>query len=262
MRSIPASLWFSTPSSLLERSAFVASEPNSSRSQRAGSRLETDTTDRDRYGRLLRYVYVGDTFVNEVLVRDGLAIARRYPPDVARADALASAQAQADAEAAGRGIWNHRALADAAGLELSALPADPPGVDNDDLNGEWVELTNTGHSTIDLTGWGLKDESASHRYGFPDRFELPAGAACAWPADVAPTGRTTCTGACPTRRCGTTPETQPSSSTQTATSSTRIATTPPGAAAEGQVNIGRFFWAAQVRGKRASNGAPPAINTA
>ena len=45
----------------------------------------------------------------------------------------ASAQAQADAEAAGRGIWNHRALADAAGLELSALPADPPGVDNDDL---------------------------------------------------------------------------------------------------------------------------------
>ncbi|MBK6970300.1 MAG: lamin tail domain-containing protein [Candidatus Microthrix sp.] len=37
--------------------------------------------------------------------------------------------------------------------------------------------TNTGHSTIDLTGWGLKDESASHRYGFPDRFELPAGAA-------------------------------------------------------------------------------------
>lgn len=170
-------MWFSTPSSLLERSAFVASEPNSSRSQRAGSRLETDTTDRDRYGRLLRYVYVGDTFVNEVLVRDGLAIARRYPPDVARADALASAQAQADAEAAGRGIWNHRALADAAGLELSALPADPPGVDNDDLNGEWVELTNTGHSTIDLTGWGLKDESASHRYGFPDRFELPAGAA-------------------------------------------------------------------------------------
>jgi hypothetical protein len=163
------------PPSAGECLADVASERLTELLSGGKVRLETDTTDRDRYGRLLRYVYVGDTFVNEVLVRDGLAIARRYPPDVARADALASAQAQADAEAAGRGIWNHRALADAAGLELSALPADPPGVDNDDLNGEWVELTNTGHSTIDLTGWGLKDESASHRYGFPDRFELPAG---------------------------------------------------------------------------------------
>jgi micrococcal nuclease len=44
-------------------------------------RLERDVSDVDQYGRLLRYIYVGDTFVNEVLVRDGWAEAARYAPD-------------------------------------------------------------------------------------------------------------------------------------------------------------------------------------
>ncbi|GAB4343149.1 MAG: hypothetical protein Kow0099_21320 [Candidatus Abyssubacteria bacterium] len=35
--------------------------------------LETDVQRWDRYGRLLAYVYVGDVFVNERLVRDGFA---------------------------------------------------------------------------------------------------------------------------------------------------------------------------------------------
>jgi endonuclease YncB( thermonuclease family) len=44
-------------------------------------RLVRDTSNTDRYGRLLRYVYVGDIFVNEVLVRDGWAEVVRYDPD-------------------------------------------------------------------------------------------------------------------------------------------------------------------------------------
>lgn len=44
-------------------------------------RLERDESNTDRYGRLLRYVYVGDSFVNEVLVRDGWAEAVLYEPD-------------------------------------------------------------------------------------------------------------------------------------------------------------------------------------
>lgn len=35
--------------------------------------LEKDATDKDRYGRLLRYVYLDDTFINWLLVREGLA---------------------------------------------------------------------------------------------------------------------------------------------------------------------------------------------
>jgi micrococcal nuclease len=45
-------------------------------------RLESDVTDKDKYGRLLRYVFVGDTFVNAEMVRQGCAWSVAYPPDV------------------------------------------------------------------------------------------------------------------------------------------------------------------------------------
>lgn len=45
-------------------------------------RLEKDISEVDKYGRLLRYVYIGDTFVNAYLVRQGFAHATTYPPDV------------------------------------------------------------------------------------------------------------------------------------------------------------------------------------
>ncbi|MBM4446774.1 MAG: hypothetical protein FJ023_05405 [Chloroflexi bacterium] len=45
-------------------------------------RLERDISDKDSYGRLLRYVYVGDNFINAEMVRQGCAWAVAYPPDV------------------------------------------------------------------------------------------------------------------------------------------------------------------------------------
>jgi endonuclease YncB( thermonuclease family) len=46
-------------------------------------RLVRDVSETDRFGRLLRYVYVGDTFVNQALVEQGWAEAVSYPPDTA-----------------------------------------------------------------------------------------------------------------------------------------------------------------------------------
>jgi micrococcal nuclease len=43
--------------------------------------LVKDVSDTDRYDRLLRYVYAGDVFVNEELVRLGYAEAVLYRPD-------------------------------------------------------------------------------------------------------------------------------------------------------------------------------------
>ncbi len=40
-----------------------------------------DVSETDRYGRLLRYVFVNGTFVNAALVADGWAESARYPPD-------------------------------------------------------------------------------------------------------------------------------------------------------------------------------------
>ncbi len=48
--------------------------------------LVRDVSDTDHYGRLLRYIYVGDTFVNAELVRGGWAESGYYPPDTAQVD--------------------------------------------------------------------------------------------------------------------------------------------------------------------------------
>jgi micrococcal nuclease len=63
----------------------AASRANAGLLERGPLRLEYGTERRDRYGRLLAYVYAGDVFVNAELVRRGFA--RRYtvPPNLAHA---------------------------------------------------------------------------------------------------------------------------------------------------------------------------------
>ena len=72
-------------------------------------RLERDVSETDRYGRLLRYVYVGDTFVNAELVRQGWAESASYPPDTrefANFRALEQAAAAANLGCHSTGIFN------------------------------------------------------------------------------------------------------------------------------------------------------------
>ena len=66
-------------------------------------RLERDVSETDKYGRLLRYIYVGDVFVNAELVRLGLAEAKAHPPDIKYQDYLK--EMEAEAKKAGRGMW-------------------------------------------------------------------------------------------------------------------------------------------------------------
>ncbi len=65
--------------------------------------LEKDVSDKDTYGRLLRYVWIGDTMINEVLVREGYAQVATYPPDVKYKDRFIAIQREA--MAAERGLW-------------------------------------------------------------------------------------------------------------------------------------------------------------
>lgn len=67
-------------------------------------RLEKDVSDRDKYGRLLRYVWVGDVFVNDYLVRQGYAYAYTYPPDVRYSAQFAEAQREARKNK--KGLWS------------------------------------------------------------------------------------------------------------------------------------------------------------
>jgi micrococcal nuclease len=132
--------------------------------------LVADRSDVDQFGRALRYVETTDGVdVGAELVANGFAIARRYPPDDARADMYAALQR--DAQAAGRGLWASDACgpSDLDGVDIVIdVNADAPGDDGANLNGEWVRITNAGAETIDLDGWEVADESASHRYTFGD----------------------------------------------------------------------------------------------
>lgn len=66
--------------------------------------LLKDTRNIDKYGRLLRYVYVDGTFVNEQLVAGGFARAKWYPPDTKEQVTIDAAQELAQEEK--RGLWN------------------------------------------------------------------------------------------------------------------------------------------------------------
>jgi micrococcal nuclease len=66
--------------------------------------LEKDVSETDRYGRLLRYVYLADgTMVNAELVRQGYAYSSTYPPDVKYQELLN--RSEREAREAGRGLW-------------------------------------------------------------------------------------------------------------------------------------------------------------
>ena len=137
--------------------------------------LLSDRTDTDQYGRALRYVETpSGVDVGGELVRRGLAISRRYEPDTARNDRYDALQDEAVADAAG--VWRPEACGPAAvqvSIEVD-VQYDAAGDDNDNLNDEWVRFTNTGSAPVDLDGWIVADESASHRYTFQSLALAPA----------------------------------------------------------------------------------------
>lgn len=161
-----------------ERRECFADEATAALRDLVGGRQVTlvrDTSDRDRHGRLLRYVSVDGEHVNATLVQQGFALARRYPPDTARAEELAAAEEQARAD--GAGLWGP----DGCGYEGTAevtldVHADAPGDDAQNLNGEWLDLRNDGTDELDLAGWTVRDGSATKRYVFPEGTLLAAGA--------------------------------------------------------------------------------------
>jgi micrococcal nuclease len=131
-------------------------------------RLISDVSDVDRFDRKLRYVETLDEVdIGGELVRRGLAIANRYEPDTSRSDVYSALQAEAQAAHAGQ--WAPDACGapteTATEVEIT-IRYDADGDDNLNLNDEWVRFTNNGTATLNVEGWQVADESASHRYTF------------------------------------------------------------------------------------------------
>jgi micrococcal nuclease len=92
-----------TPDRPVECFGRAAAEENR---RLVGGRTVTLTADeerRDRFGRLLAYVRVGDRFVNAELVRRGFATTLEVPPNLRHAARLRSLEREA--RRAGRGLW-------------------------------------------------------------------------------------------------------------------------------------------------------------
>ncbi len=66
-------------------------------------RLEKDFSDKDKYGRLLRYIYQEDKFINLELVKNGYAYVYTYPPDVKKSKLFLEAQKKS--REARLGLW-------------------------------------------------------------------------------------------------------------------------------------------------------------
>jgi micrococcal nuclease len=130
--------------------------------------LEFDLETFDRYGRTLAYVWSNGVQVNYQMIRQGYANAFTVQPNV-RYDQLFR-QMEREAREAGRGLWAGMG----GSLKIMRIQADAPGKDNENPNGEWIEIANQGQEPVLMQGYTLKDQ-ANHIYTFGN-FTVPPGA--------------------------------------------------------------------------------------
>jgi endonuclease YncB( thermonuclease family) len=129
--------------------------------------LEKDVSETDHYGRLLRYVYVGDIFVNTELVSAGLAWSKAYPPDT-KYQAVFD-EAESEARLAKIGIWWEEETPPifVENIQITFIFYDGqvPNVESD----EYVEITNLSDQPQNLLGCVLIDIDEGYpSFTFPD----------------------------------------------------------------------------------------------
>jgi micrococcal nuclease len=95
--------------------------------------LEKDVSETDRFGRLLRYVWLDPStgsgqalMVNARLVEEGYATVSTFPPDVRHAELFAALQAEARTQ--GRGLWGACATPEAPSPTTAAGACDQPRI--------------------------------------------------------------------------------------------------------------------------------------
>lgn len=143
--------------------------------------LVRDVSETDRFGRLLRYVYLEDgAFVNGELVALGYAVAATFPPDVAQQALLF--RLQREAWQRGAGLWAEAAIA-------TRPPPEPGvarvviafiyyhGVDGRNEPDEYAVIANEGDAPVNLAGWRLNAGAPGQDFVFPS-FDLQPGQSC------------------------------------------------------------------------------------
>ena len=65
-------------------------------------------------------------------------------------------------------------IGNASSIYISATRFNAPGDDRENLNGEWVRISNRGSDPVLIAGWTLSDRTGSHPYVFPAVILLPS----------------------------------------------------------------------------------------
>lgn len=152
------------------------------------------TEQRDRYGRLLAYIYMSDLkFFNAELAAQGFARAMTIKPNNVHANLLIALVK--GAKSAKTGLWSGPDPWDGDdGIDVEGHPVAVEGdsvggsqqpitggqtgnvvIDSLDLSGEVVVVHNMDSKDIDLTGWKLVSTEGNQTYNFPTGFVLGTG---------------------------------------------------------------------------------------
>ena len=87
------------------------------------------------------------------------------------------------AVAGGVGMWGNSTRCGMGPAQEDTLQVsvnwDADGNDGENVNGEWIDITNTGPAPVDLSGWWVRDAAyrgyKAHGYTFPPGATVPAG---------------------------------------------------------------------------------------
>jgi micrococcal nuclease len=123
-------------------------------------KLERDVVDKDRYGRLLRYVTT-DVMANAVLLEQGKAF---FYPSSNQLHSQELKKAEQKAVTANTGLWTQGSPC----LSLAFIVFNPEGPDQKRLGEECIGLSNQCPFALNVTGWVLKD-TANNAFSLPAR---------------------------------------------------------------------------------------------
>ena len=132
--------------------------------------LEKDVSETDRYGRLLRYVWLDGRMVNARLVEEGYATAATFPPDVRHQEQFATLQAEARDQK--RGLWGACATPEAPSPTTAGAACDQPLIKgNINSSGEKIYHVPGGY----YYGYTVIDEAKGERWFCTETQAVAAG---------------------------------------------------------------------------------------
>ena len=131
--------------------------------------LKYGSVQRDGYGRLIAAVEVNGTDTATFLLENGLAHAFFIPPEELDTEALLAAQEKA--QKAKKGLWSIQRYQ--SNLHMTSFHANAKGDDRENVNGEYIRVTNIAQEPINLDTYYITDIKG-RKYPFADLL-IPAG---------------------------------------------------------------------------------------